>query len=88
VFDGADGSQLTLWSCREKASAAAHVHDFDEYMVVIAGCYTLIMGGKRITLNPGDEYFIPKGASHAGEVLPGTRTIHMFGGRRVERAQA
>lgn len=86
VFDGADGSQLTFWTCREQASAAAHAHDFDEYMVVVAGSYTLILGRKRITLEKGDEYLIPKGTSHAGEVLAGTRTIHMFGGRRVERA--
>ena len=30
VFDGADGSQMTFWTCTEAASSAAHVHDFDE----------------------------------------------------------
>jgi quercetin dioxygenase-like cupin family protein len=85
VFDGADGGQMALWTCRESAVAAVHVHDFDEYMIVVQGCYTLVLGDERIALNAGDEYFIPRGLRHGGEVLRGTRTIHAFGGRRAER---
>ena len=40
VFDGADGSQMAFWTCRESASSARHVHPYDEYMVVVEGCYT------------------------------------------------
>jgi quercetin dioxygenase-like cupin family protein len=86
VFDGADGSQMAFWTCRESAVSAAHSHEFDEYMIVVQGCYTLIVDGKRIPVNPGDEYFIPKGVFHGGEVVAGTRTIHAFGGRRVAKA--
>lgn len=85
VFDGADGSQMTFWTCRETAVSAPHTHDFDEYMIVAQGQYTLIIGGERITLSAGDERLIPKGVSHSGEVLAGTRTIHAFGGRRAVR---
>lgn len=85
VFDGADGAQMTFWRCRESAAASAHVHDFDEYMLVVDGRYTLVLGEKRVTLGPGQEYVIPKGTLHSGEVVAGTRTIHVFGGRRVER---
>lgn len=85
VFDGADGAQMTFWLCRETAAASAHVHDFDEYMLVVDGRYTLVLGEKRVTLGPGQEYVIPKGTLHSGEVVAGTRTIHVFGGRRVER---
>lgn len=85
VFDGIDGSQMAFWTCTETARSAAHVHDYDEYMVVIEGCYTLIMDGKRVLLNRGDECLIPRGVAHSGEVLAGTRTIHAFGGRRAER---
>jgi hypothetical protein len=42
VFDGADGSQMAFWTCREAAMSDAHVHDYDEYMLVVQGCYTLI----------------------------------------------
>jgi mannose-6-phosphate isomerase-like protein (cupin superfamily) len=87
VFDGADGSQMAFWTCHETASSAPHVHDFDEYMVVVQGCYTLIVDGRRIPIKAGEEYFIPKGLSHGGEVISGTRTIHAFGGRRAERVQ-
>lgn len=87
VFDGADGSQMAYWTCRETASSAPHAHEYDEYMVVVQGCYTLIIEGRRIPIKVGEEYFIPKGVSHGGEVVAGTRTIHAFGGRRAERVR-
>jgi mannose-6-phosphate isomerase-like protein (cupin superfamily) len=87
VFDGADGSQAAFWTCRETAASAEHVHDYDEYMLVVQGCYTLIIDGERIPVKAGEEYFIPRGVSHSGEVLAGTRTIHAFGGHRASRAQ-
>ena len=86
VFDGVDGSQMAFWTCRETARSTPHVHDFDEYMIVVQGCYTLIVDDKRIPVRAGEEYFIPKGLSHGGEPVAGTRTIHAFGGRRADRA--
>lgn len=85
VFDGADGSQMAFWTCHETAVAAAHVHEFDEYMIVVEGCYTLVIDGRKSELRAGEEFCIPRGVSHAGEVVAGTRTIHAFGGRRAER---
>jgi quercetin dioxygenase-like cupin family protein len=87
VFDGADGSQMAFWTCRETASSAAHSHDFDEYMMAVEGCYTLIVDGKRIPVNAGEEYFIPRGVPHSGEVAAGARTIHAFGGHRADRVR-
>jgi mannose-6-phosphate isomerase-like protein (cupin superfamily) len=87
VFDGVDGSQMAFWTCRETALSAPHVHVFDEYMIVVQGCYTLIIDDKRIPVRAGEEYFIPKGLWHGGEPMAGTRTIHAFGGRRAERAR-
>jgi quercetin dioxygenase-like cupin family protein len=85
VFDGADGSQMAFWTCRRTAPSAPHAHDDDEYMIVAQGCYTLIIDGKRIPVKAGEEYFIPRGVVHGGEVVAGTRTIHAFGGRRADR---
>jgi len=87
VFDGADGSQMAFWTCAQDASSAEHVHDYDEYVLVVQGCYTLIIRGKRIPVRAGEEYFIPRGAAHSGEVVAGTRTIHAFGGHRVDRVK-
>ena len=86
VFDGAEGSQMAFWTCREQAASAAHTHDYDEYMLVVEGCYTLLMGGRRVPIKAGEEYVIPRGVAHGGEVMAGTRTIHAFGGHRAERA--
>jgi quercetin dioxygenase-like cupin family protein len=85
VFDGADGSQMAFWTCRETATSSPHAHEFDEYMLVVEGCYTLIIDGQKFPVRAGEEYFIPSGVWHGGEVVDGTRTIHAFGGRRAER---
>lgn len=87
VFDGADGSQMAFWTCHKTAESGAHVHDYDEYMIVVQGCYTLIIDGERIPLKAGEEYVIPRGVMHGGEVLAGTRTIHAFGGHRADRVR-
>lgn len=88
LFDGADGSQMAFWTCPEAAAAAPHVHDFDEYFVIVQGCYTLVIDGKRIPVRAGQEYMIPKGTWHGGEAEAGTRMINVFGGKRAERAHS
>jgi quercetin dioxygenase-like cupin family protein len=86
VFEGADGNQMAFWTCAQTAKSSEHVHEFDEYMVVVEGCYTLIMEGKKIPLRAGEQYFVPRGVQHGGEVVAGTKTIHAFGGRRAVRS--
>jgi quercetin dioxygenase-like cupin family protein len=85
VFDGADGSQMAFWTCHQSASSAPHVHEFDEYMLVVQGCYTLNIGDQRVPVRAGEEYLIPRGVVHGGEVVAGTRTVHAFGGKRAQR---
>jgi mannose-6-phosphate isomerase-like protein (cupin superfamily) len=85
VFDGADGGQMAFWTCREAAVSAEHVHDYDEYMVVIEGRYILLMEGRRLSLGPGQECVLPRGVPHSGLAEAGTRTIHAFGGHRADR---
>jgi quercetin dioxygenase-like cupin family protein len=88
VYDGADRSQMAFWTCRQSAASQPHAHDFDEYMAVMQGCYTLIIDGNRIPVKAGEECFIPRGVLHGGEALAGTRTIHAFGGHRADRVGA
>jgi quercetin dioxygenase-like cupin family protein len=78
---------MAHWTCKKDGTSKEHTHEYDEYFIVVQGRYTLIIGGRRIVLEAGEEYFIPKGASHAEEFVAGTRTIHAFGGRRAERAK-
>lgn len=87
VFDGADGSQMAFWTCSETTPSAPHVHEFDEYMMVVQGCYTLIIGEEKMRVKAGEECFIPRGVLHGGEVEAGTRTIHAFGGHRANRVK-
>ncbi len=88
VFDGVDGSQMAFWTCPESATSTPHAHDYDEYMIVVQGCYTVIFDDKRVPVRAGEECFIPKGTWHGGEPIAGTRTIHAFGGHRAERIRS
>ena len=85
VFDGVDGSQIALWIYEETAKSQEHSHECEEYLVVVQGRYTIVVGENRIILNPGDEYTIPSGILHGGEAIAGTRAIYAFGGKRAER---
>jgi mannose-6-phosphate isomerase-like protein (cupin superfamily) len=85
VFDGADGSQMAFWTTLHGGVSAEHTHPYDEYFVVVEGRYTVITGEGRVPVGVGEECLIPRGTPHSGESLPGTRTIHAFGGRRAKR---
>jgi mannose-6-phosphate isomerase-like protein (cupin superfamily) len=85
VYDGADGSQMAFWTNPIGGVSAEHTHAYDEYFVVVEGQYTIIVGKKQIPIKVGEEFFIPKGTPHSGTSLPGTRTIHAFGGKRAQR---
>lgn len=85
VFDGVDGNQIILFQCSKSGISKEHVHDFDEWFVVIQGEYTLGIEGGTIKLTAGQEYYIPRGIPHDGKFIAGTRTINAFGGKRAER---
>jgi len=85
VFDGADGSQMAFWTYKQTAKSKEHSHEYEEYIVVIQGQYTIIIENDRIPLHPGDEYMITKGVVHSGEAIAGTRAIYAFGGKRAKR---
>lgn len=83
VFDGIDGSQMAHWTCHSSGYSPEHSHDFDEYMIVVQGKYTMIIGDEKMDILSGQEVFIPKNVPHAGEYVANTRTIHAFGGKRA-----
>jgi mannose-6-phosphate isomerase-like protein (cupin superfamily) len=86
IFDGVDGTQVAFWECRADAKTEEHIHEFDEYFIVVDGCYTIIMEGKELQVGAGQECVIRRGTRISGSVVAGTRTIHMFGGHRADRA--
>ena len=86
VYDGVDGSQMAFWTYKQTAKSGEHSHEYEEYIAVIQGQYTIIIGNDRIILNPGGEYVVPKGIVHSGEAIGGTRAIYAFGGKRAKRA--
>jgi quercetin dioxygenase-like cupin family protein len=84
-FEGTDGSQVAFWTCHTEGLSALHTHPFDEYVVCVNGRYIVLIGGREIVLNPGDEFLIPKETLHGCRRIAGTRTIHAFGGKRIQK---
>ena len=82
-YESAGGGQICFWTYYSDRESKENVHEFDEYVVCVAGEYVEIFGGEEHILRPGDELLIPKGTPHYGRVKKGTRTIHAFGGKRI-----
>src|ERR1700722_6072591 len=82
VYDGVDGGQMAFWTVARDAVTAEHIHEYDEWFVVVEGSYGLTVDGEEVRVDAGQEMFIPKGMKIAGRVTAGTRTIHALGGRR------
>ncbi len=85
VIDGADGSQACFWKCFQDRASSTHCHEYDEYMLLVQGKHTVIIGENRFRLFAGQEFLIPKGMTHGGKGVSGARTIHVFGGQRAKR---
>lgn len=83
VFESNDGSQMAYWTCHKDRRTKENSHYFDEYLVCVEGGYSVTMAGTTHTLKRGDELHIPKGTIHGGHVKAVTRTIHVFGGKRI-----
>src|SRR6188768_964597 len=71
LFDGADGSQVALWSASAHRVSVEHVHDFDEYVFVLEGRCIAFVDGERLELGAGQELVIPKGTRQSMEVEAG-----------------
>ncbi|MCW4000422.1 MAG: cupin domain-containing protein [Candidatus Bathyarchaeota archaeon] len=80
-----NGAQIAFWTAHTEGTSKTHSHPYDEYVVCIQGKYTLLIGNREIDLLPGDEYHIPKDTPHACKRTAGTRTIHAFGGQRIQK---
>ena len=54
-----------------------HSHDFDTYILMLAGEMFVRLDGKEKTLQEGDSIFIPKGAIHYSKVgSEGCKMLH------------
>ncbi len=84
-YEGADGSQMAFWTCYSDRISKKHTHNFDEYMVCVSGQYIAYVNDEEHVLNPGDEIYIPKGTEQWGKSIAGTRTIHAFECRRINK---
>ncbi len=55
------------------------VHDCNELVTVIEGRLEMVVSGETMTLEPGDEVFIPKGALHSVRIILHDSTVWLYG---------
>ena len=55
------------------------VHDCNELVTVIEGRLEMVVSGETVTLEPGDEVFIPKGALHSVRNIHHRTTVWLYG---------
>jgi quercetin dioxygenase-like cupin family protein len=55
------------------------VHDCNELLTVARGRLELLMDGERITVEPGDEVFIPRDALHSVHNISDGESRWLFG---------
>lgn len=85
IFDGADGSQVALWTARADRDSSPHAHAFDEWVYVLEGRATVATADGERVLERGEEALVPRGTLQRMAVVAGTRTLHVFGGVRARR---
>ncbi len=60
---------LRLWDGEAPSGEKAdHSHPYETVGYVISGRATLVVGGQRVTLEPGDSYHVPGNAPHHYEI--------------------
>ena len=55
------------------------VHDCNELVTVVEGRLEMVVSSETVTLEPGDEVFIPKGALHSVRNIHHGTTVWLYG---------
>jgi quercetin dioxygenase-like cupin family protein len=69
-----EGFSVFSWTDGPRAHYAAHAHDHDESIWVVAGEITFTAAGRTFCLRPGDRLFLPAGTLHTAEAGPAGAT--------------
>ena len=55
------------------------VHDCNELVTVVEGRLEMEVAGETVTMEPGDEVFIPRGAIHSVRNIHDSTTVWLYG---------
>lgn len=73
---GAEKGQL-IYSVVEPGAGSTepHVHDFDQFMMVVEGSFRMVLDGVEEIVNAGELLFIPAGVWHSGVAQGEDRSV-------------
>jgi quercetin dioxygenase-like cupin family protein len=66
------------WNIPDGAEVARHHHPQEQFGFVIAGGFTIEIGGETYTLKAGDSYFVPSDVPHRFVAIGETEAIDVF----------
>jgi mannose-6-phosphate isomerase-like protein (cupin superfamily) len=55
------------------------LHDCNELVTVVEGRLEMVVAGETVTMGPGDEVFIPKGALHSVRNIHHDTSVWLYG---------
>ena len=61
VYDGIDGSQMAIWTSMEDVISREHVHNYDEYFIVVEGECKLKLGNETTIFKKAMNIMFPRG---------------------------
>ena len=73
------GFSCDLWTDQPGQVWEDYRHAVDELIYVLEGLLELEVYGKKVTLGPGEEAFIPNGANHSVRNVGGTAARWLYG---------
>jgi len=73
------GFSCDLWVDPPGQCWEGYVHEVDEVVYVVEGTMEFEIEGKKHTIKPGDEAFIPAHANHSARNIGGTTARWYYG---------
>lgn len=65
------------WLEQGAGSMVPHVHDFDQFALVLEGCQLMMANDDEYLINAGEMLFIPAGVWHCGKAHAEGRTMNL-----------
>jgi hypothetical protein len=80
IFLGGD-ARIVFWTCPRSHLSEPGINGFDEYVIVVEGCCTIIANGSSTAYGPdqqgGPDVHIQAGLRHSRQVI-GARELFMY----------
>ena len=72
-----EGHQIVFMEFSKEVDVPEHSHE-SQWAVVLEGRIDIVIGGEKLALGKGDQYFVPKGVKHSARIYAGYADVTFF----------